>query len=119
MGGRSSSSPRSNTPHGWSSPQASEPTGSTGGSHNDLAAKALKKLAGPHVPASLKALERAVAAANRQAEEAQRAKHNTGEPAAGAEPPVDYAQPGELADEDLDDVETEDAETLGEAVADA
>lgn len=32
----------------------------TWGSHKDLAAKALKKLAGPHVPASLKALERAV-----------------------------------------------------------
>jgi hypothetical protein len=30
------------------------------GSHKDLAAKALKKLASPHLPASLKALERAV-----------------------------------------------------------
>jgi hypothetical protein len=30
------------------------------GSHKDLAAKAMKKLAGPHLPASLKALERAV-----------------------------------------------------------
>lgn len=30
------------------------------GSHKDIAAKALKKLAGPHLPASLKALERAV-----------------------------------------------------------
>jgi phytoene/squalene synthetase len=31
------------------------------GSHKDIAAKALKKLAGPHLPPSLKALERAVA----------------------------------------------------------
>lgn len=30
------------------------------GSHKDTAAKALKKLAGPHLPASLKALERAI-----------------------------------------------------------
>jgi hypothetical protein len=30
------------------------------GSHRDLAAKALKKLAAPHVPASLKQLERAI-----------------------------------------------------------
>jgi hypothetical protein len=30
------------------------------GSHRDLAAKALKKLAGPHVPASVKQLERAI-----------------------------------------------------------
>lgn len=38
------------------------------GSHKDLAAKALRKLAGPHLPESLKQLERAVARANRQAE---------------------------------------------------
>jgi hypothetical protein len=34
-------------------------------SHNDLAAKALRKLAGPHLPASLKALDRAIARAHR------------------------------------------------------
>jgi hypothetical protein len=41
------------------------------GSHKDLAAKALRKLAGPHLPASLKQLERAVARANKHAEDAQ------------------------------------------------
>jgi hypothetical protein len=44
------------------------------GSPNDLAAKALKKLPGPRLPASLKQLEKAVAAANKHAEEAQHAQ---------------------------------------------
>mgnify|MGYP001164787606 CR=1 FL=1 len=76
------------------------------GSHNDLAAKALKKLAGPHLPASLKQLEKAVAAANKHAEEAQHAQRatTTRDAAASAEPPVaDEQLGGELADEDLDD----------------
>jgi hypothetical protein len=76
------------------------------GSHNDLAAKALKKLAGPHLPASLKQLEKAVAAANKHAEEAQHAQRatTTHGPAAGTEPPVaDEQLAGELAGEDLDD----------------
>ena len=35
-------------------------------SHKDLAAKALRKLAGPHLPASLKQLEQAIARAHRE-----------------------------------------------------
>jgi hypothetical protein len=76
------------------------------GSHNDLAAKALKKLAGPHLPASLKQLEKAIAAANKHAEEAQHAQRatTTREPGAGTEPYVaDEQLGGELAGEDLDD----------------
>jgi hypothetical protein len=89
------------------------------GSHNDLAAKALKKLAGPHLPASLKQLEKAVAAANKHAEEAQHAQRatTTREPAAGTDPPVaDENLGGELAGEDLDDdVDVEHDDGLPEA----
>jgi hypothetical protein len=42
------------------------------GSHKDLAAKALKKLAGPHLPASLKQLENAVRRAHREYTKAER-----------------------------------------------
>ena len=76
------------------------------GSHNDLAAKALKKLAGPHLPASLKQLEKAVAAANKHADDAQHAQRatTTREAAAGTDPPVaDEQLGGELAGADLDD----------------
>jgi hypothetical protein len=76
------------------------------GSHNDLAAKALKKLAGPHLPASLKQLEKAVADANKHAEETQHARRaaTTREPPAGTEPPVaDENLGGEIAGGDLDD----------------
>ncbi len=76
------------------------------GSRNDLAAKALRKLAGPHLPASLKALEKAVAAANKHAEEAQHARRatTTRDAGAGTDPPVaDEQLDGELAGEDLDD----------------
>ena len=43
-------------------------------SHKDLAAKALKKLAGPHIPASLTGLERAVKRAHSAYEKAERAQ---------------------------------------------
>ena len=43
-------------------------------SHKDLAAKALKKLAGPHVPASLSKLEQAVKRAHTAYEKAERAQ---------------------------------------------
>jgi ParB/RepB/Spo0J family partition protein len=44
------------------------------GSHKGIAAKALKKIAEPHLPASLAQLERAVARAHKQAETAARTK---------------------------------------------
>jgi hypothetical protein len=56
-------------------------------SHKDLAAKALRKLAGPHVPASLTKLEQAVKRAHsayEKAEAAQREAQRTDAPAAAA-----------------------------------
>ena len=56
-------------------------------SHKDLAAKALRKLAGPHVPASLTKLEQAVKRAHtayEQAETAQREAQRTDAPTAEA-----------------------------------
>ena len=55
------------------SSQRSHPT--RWGSHKDLAAKALRKLAGPHVPASLSKLEQAVKRAHSAHAKAERAQH--------------------------------------------
>jgi len=73
-------------------------------SHKDVAAKALRKLAGPHVPASLTRLEQAIKRAHTahdkaetEAREQQRAERQ----AVNAE--VDDGTRDEL-DEDLDDV---------------
>jgi hypothetical protein len=44
-------------------------------SHKDLAAKALRKLAGPHVPASLTKLEQAIKRAHSAYEKAEVAQH--------------------------------------------
>lgn len=72
-------------------------------SHKDIAHKALKKLAGPHVPASLSRLEQAVKRAHAaydkaetQAREQKRAERQP------AEPETDDGMGDEL-DEDLDD----------------
>jgi hypothetical protein len=51
------------------------------GSHKDLAAKALRKLSGPHLPASLKQLEQAIARAHREYDTAAQ-EHATGRAAA-------------------------------------
>ncbi|MGI8559417.1 MAG: hypothetical protein ACR2ND_14130, partial [Solirubrobacteraceae bacterium] len=88
------------------------------GSHNDLAAKALKKLAGPHLPASLKQLERAVAAANKHADDAHRSKRDSPSGPAGAAAQNENDQPDrEVVDEDLDDVQREDADEVDDARA--
>ncbi len=50
-------------------------------SHNDRAAKALKKLAAPHVPASLTQLERAVKRAHAAYNQAERQQRDNGEAA--------------------------------------
>jgi ParB/RepB/Spo0J family partition protein len=47
-------------------PQSQRVPATRWASHNDLAAKALRKLAGPHLPASLKQLDRAIARAHRE-----------------------------------------------------
>jgi hypothetical protein len=72
-------------------------------SRKDIAAKALKKLAGPHVPASLSKLEQAVKRAHSAYEKAETAaQEQRGErPPVAAEP--DDGTDGEL-DEDLDEV---------------
>jgi hypothetical protein len=65
-------------------------------SHKDLAAKALKKLADPHVPASLTRLEQAVQRAHRAYDEA--------EAAAREQHAAARTQVQDELDEDLDDV---------------
>jgi hypothetical protein len=72
-------------------------------SHKDIAGKALRKLAGPHVPASLPKLEQAVKRAHAAYDKAQaevrgqqRAERQP------AEPDTDDGSVAEL-DEDLDD----------------
>ena len=50
-------------------------------SHKDLAAKALKKLAGPHLPATLKQLESGVQRAHREHAKAERAALEAAGPA--------------------------------------
>jgi len=73
-------------------------------SHKDIAAKALRKLAGPHVPASLTKLERAVKRAHSaydKAETAAREQHRAERQAAETEPderPVDDELDEDLAD---------------------
>jgi ParB/RepB/Spo0J family partition protein len=59
------------------------------GSHRDLAAKALKKLAAPHVPASLKQLERSIERAH--------AAHQQAIDPKPSEPTTDHADPTEAA----------------------
>jgi hypothetical protein len=75
------------------------------GSHKDLAAKALRKLAGPHLPASLKQLERAVARANKQAEDAQHSRPKITSDQSADAGSVENESPGrDAVDEDVEDV---------------
>ena len=73
-------------------------------SHKDIAAKALKKLAGPHVPASLTKLEQAVKRAHSaydKAETAAREQHRAAHQPAETEPadsPVDDGLDADLSD---------------------
>ena len=73
-------------------------------SHKDIAAKALKKLAGPHVPASLTKLEQAVKRAHRaydKAETAAREQHRAARAAVETEPAestVDVVLDADLSD---------------------
>jgi hypothetical protein len=72
-------------------------------SHKDIAAKALKKLAGPHVPISLTKLEQAVKrahAAYDKAETAAREQHRAA--CQAAEPETDDGVGDEL-EEDIDE----------------
>ncbi len=73
-------------------------------SHKDIAAKALKKLAGPHVPASLSKLEQAVKRAHAAYDKAETAAHEQqrAERQAVEAEPDDGTVDDEL-DEELDD----------------
>jgi hypothetical protein len=80
-------------------------------SHKDHARKALAKLAGPHLPATLKALEKAVAKAHAETEARPRAastRPDTGESTEPVEVEHDsdkYAENDGAVDEDLDERE--------------
>ena len=89
-------------PSGWSS-------------HKDIASKALTKLAGPHLPASLKALERAIARAEKEYRTAETAAHKRAAKAASDlvedevdnqaddEPQIDVEDSDELAEDGSED----------------
>jgi Xaa-Pro aminopeptidase len=82
------------------------------GSHKDLAAKALKKLAGPHVPASLTKLEQAVKRAHNAHAKAEQAHHEAQHAARpGAEQPAgdtpDETATEQPVEEELDELDAE------------
>jgi hypothetical protein len=75
-------------------------------SHKDHAAKALRKLAGPHLPASLAELERAVKRAHRDCETAERAVFEAG---ARERATVDAAAAQDVVDDQAVEVEETEA----------
>jgi hypothetical protein len=84
------------------------------GSHKDYAEKALKKLAGPHLPASLKQLERAVERAHKDVAEASSAPAKVN-PNTATDVDVDVADAGtavgdenDFADDELDELGSDD-----------
>jgi hypothetical protein len=70
------------------------------GSHKDLAEKALTKLAGPHVPASMKQLSKAIDAAHTALHKAEDAARETRSGPVADDDPDDPAPPDETVDED-------------------
>jgi hypothetical protein len=86
----------------------------------DLAAKALGKLAGPHLHASLKQLERAVARANKQAEAAQHSQPNVTSDATASSGPVENeSSERDAPDEDVEEVQSVDADEPDAPLVDA
>ena len=84
-------------------PQSQRSHPSSWASHKDHAAKALKKLAGPHLPASMKQLERAIDRAHKDAKPIGRAPEPP-DVEDQPEPGVETPREGELEpDEDLAD----------------
>jgi hypothetical protein len=80
-------------------------------SHKDQAAKALAKLAGPHLPASLKQLEKAIAKAKSEydkqlvdVERQQRAASQTSADTASQADDVDDTSERDLDEDDLDEL---------------
>jgi hypothetical protein len=84
-------------------------------SHKDHARKALARLAGPHLPATLKQLEKAIAKAHRAYEHAQ--QHASPQPAAavGSDGQTD---PENLDDGDDDELDEGDHDPVQDAVED-
>ena len=72
------------------------------GSHKDLAEKALAKLAGPHVPASMKQLSKAIDAAHAALHKAEGAERETRSRQLAEDGPDDPAPLDETVDEDLE-----------------
>jgi hypothetical protein len=72
-------------------------------SHTDLAAKALKKLAGPHVPTTLTKLEQAVKRAHAAYDKAETAAREQRRAERQATEPETDDGIGDELDEDLDD----------------
>jgi hypothetical protein len=88
--------------------QRSHPSGWS--SHKDHAAKALKKLAGPYLPGSLRQLETAVKRAHEDCARGEREAHEAQQ---GAHPNEagdgDAAEGGVNAEDEIDDLEDDDA----------
>jgi hypothetical protein len=86
----------------------------------DLAAKAPGKLSGPHLHASLKQLERAVARANKQAETAQHSQPNVTSDATASSGPVENeSSERDAVDEDVEEVQSVDADEPDAPLVDA
>ena len=75
-------------------------------SHKDLAAKALAKLAGPHLPGSLRQLEAAVKRAHEERDRATQRARRSAQRAARAEASADDTAAA-AAQEEATDAETE------------
>jgi hypothetical protein len=86
-------------------PSSQRMHGTRWSSHKDQAAKALRKLAGPHVPTSLTKLEQAVKRAHTIYDKAERAHHEQQR----AEHQASEAEPDESTVEDELDEELDDA----------
>jgi hypothetical protein len=72
------------------------------GSHKDFAEKALAKLAGPHIPASMKQLTKAVDAAHPALHKAEDAAHNGCDGTVAADEPDLTVQPNAGEETDVD-----------------
>lgn len=83
-------------------------------SHKDHARKALAKLAGQHLPVTLKQVEKAVAKAHAEQQKTTSGHTTTSRGAGG----VDETSVAELGDPDAPDVDERHEENLGDQVPD-
>jgi hypothetical protein len=99
-------------------PKSQRPPSIRYSSHKDHAAKALKKLAGPHLPASLKELERAIARAHRDHDTAVKHAQQQAEKAPAAAPAASADDGEDLVDVDYEDRVDGDHDDVGEGYGD-